>query len=621
MRYDRRTFLKQGAAALIARHAAASVPGGTPWEWAHYGGDQAAARYAPLRQIHRGNVNELQPAWVHHTGDAMDRPLTNIECTPLCIDGVLYVTTAQLKLHALEAATGQLLWAFDPFEGQSRGRNRGVNRGVACWRDKGDIRVFFPAGHHLYCLDGKSGKLERSFGGEGRIDLKQHFDHDMSELSFVHSSPPAVYRDLVITGGGGGEGPYPAAPGHIRAWDVHTGRRRWIFHTTPHPGEYGYETWPKDSWKRNGGSNSWAGMSVDEKRGWVFVSTGSPAFDFYGGDRIGQNLFGNCVLALDANTGERMWHFQTVHHDLWDYDLPAQPMLCTAKRGGQTLETVVQLTKTGLTFVFDRDTGQPFFGVEERPVPPSDIPGEQAWPTQPFPLKPPPLSGLGFSEDDITGISPEAEAYVREIFEKSRSGPIFTPPSFEGTIVRPGFLGGALWGGGSFDPETNYLYVNTSENANLMALVEAGEDKPFRYSHKGYVRFFDHEGRAPTKPPWGFLTCIDMNEGEFVWREPLGEDPELAKKGVPTTGTRQLGGSIATSGGLVFVGSTLDEKFRAFDSKTGAELWSYKLNAGGYATPCTYESGGRQFVVIAAGGGSTQGTKAGDEFVAFALPS
>jgi quinoprotein glucose dehydrogenase len=320
-------------------------------------------------------------------------------------------------------------------------------------------------------------------------------------------------------------------------------------------------------------------------------------------------------VALDAETGERLWHYQTVHHDVWDYDLPAQPILATIQRHGLRQDVVVQLTKTGLTFVLDRDTGQPIFGVEERPVPLSDVPGERTWPTQPFPLKPPPLSGLEFDAADITDVSPQSAAYVKEIFDKSRSGPIFTPPSLQGTIVRPGFLGGALWGGGSLDPATGYLYVNSSENANLMTLRPGGPSEGFRYGHLGYVRVFDHLGRSPFKPPWGYLTCIDLNRGDFVWREVLGEVEGLGK-----VGTRQMGGSIATGGGLVFVGATLDEKFRAFDAKSGAELWAHQLNAGAYATPCSYEADGRQFVVIAAGGGGKQRTKSADEIVAFALP-
>jgi len=608
----RRSFLFSGAAALAA--AGASGAPKQPWEWRVYGADAGSTRYAPLDQITPANVSDLEIAWTHRTGDARTRPQTTIECTPICVDGVLYITTAQVKTQALEAATGRLLWTFDPFENVTSRRSRGVSRGVTYWDDNGRGRIFTVALGVLYCLDAATGKPVETFGDGGALDLREGLDADLGELNFSHTSPVAVYGDLLLVGGSGGEGPAQAAPGHLRALDARTGKRKWIFHTIPRPGEYGYTTWSKNAWKTAGGAGNWAGMSVDLERGWLFASLGSPAFDFYGGDRIGQNLFGNCVLALDAESGERLWHYQTVHHDLWDYDLPAQPILAHSTIGGVRIDTVAQLTKTGLCFVLDRDTGQPVFGVEERRVPQTDVAGEQSWPTQPFPLKPPPLSGMTFTEDDWTDVSPQARAYVKEIAEQSRTGPIFTPPSERGTVVRPGFLGGPLWGGGSFDPRTERLFVNTSENANIMTLVKAEPDRGYAYGHQGYVRFFDHEGRPPTKPPWGYLTCIDLRSGEFVWREVLGEDPELGK-----TGTRQIGGSIATAGGLVFVASTLDEKIRAFESETGREAWSHQLNAGGYATPCTYEADGRQFVVIAAGGGGKQRTKSGDELVAFAL--
>lgn len=607
---DRRTFL--------AAAGALAVPGfskPSPWEWRYYGGDQSATRYAPLAQITPENVADLRPAWTHHVGDASQRPQTTIEATPICVDGVLYLTSAKLKIQAIEAATGRLLWAFDPFENVRSRRFRGVNRGVSFWRSGDETRILLPASDKLYALDAKTGKPVESFGDGGQITLSDEFDHPMDSLGYSHSSPVVVFEDLILTGGGGGEGPKPAAPGHIRAFDARTGKRRWIFHTIPRPGQYGYHTWPQDAWRTQGGVNNWAGMSIDERTGRLFVSLGSPAFDFYGGDRPGQNLFGNCVLALDARTGERAWHYQTVHHDVWDYDLPAQPILATSTRNGRKIDVVAQVTKTGLIFILDRQTGQPVFGVEERDVPQSDVPGEQTWPTQPVPLKPPPLIKQGFFADDVSDVTPQSTAYVQEILDQHRHGEIFLPPSLQGTVVRPGFLGGALWGGGSFDPRTGYLYVNASENANLMTLVEAEPDAGYRYGHKGYIRFFDHEKRSPGKPPWGHLTCVDMNSAEFVWRETLGEHEDLGK-----VGTRQIGGSIATEGGLVFIAATLDEKFRAFDSATGKELWSHQLNAGGYATPCTYEAEGKQYVVIAAGGGGKQRTEAGDEYVAFALP-
>jgi len=632
--FPRRSFLAQGAASLAALSTlgrlrlsgAAYTETAAAREWRHYGGDPGAMRYSPLDQINRSNVSKLRRAWVHKVGDMLDRPATTMECTPIVVDGVLYLTTAQVKTRALKAATGEVLWEFDPFAGITLGRSRGVNRGVTYWHDgpdprrSKDKRIFTTARDKLYCLNAETGKLVESFADHGVLDLKQGLDHDMSRLSIQHTSPPCIYGDLLILGGGGGEGPQPAAPGHIRGYDARTGQRRWIFHTIPRPGEFGHDTWEGDSWKTAGGANNWAGMSVDEDRGLVFASTGSPTFDFYGGDRKGANLFGNSVLALKAETGGRVWHFQTVHHDVWDYDLPAQPALVSFRQDGRTIDAVAQVSKTGMLFLFERESGKPVFGIEERPVPKSDVPGEETWPTQPFPVKPPPYSPHRFTADDITNISPQSYAYVKEIYDKSRAGSIYTPPSLEGTVICPGFLGGALWGGCSFDPESGRLYVNSSATSNVMTLAPAKPEESFRYRHKGYMRFLDHEKYPAIKPPWGWLTAIDLAKGEFAWREILGELPELTKRGIPKTGTHNVGGTITTAGGLVFVAATQDEMIRAFDSKTGETLWESKLTAAGYATPCTYEADGKQYVVIAAGGAGMGETKSGDEFVAFALP-
>lgn len=626
MAIDRRTFLKRGAASLVAASsgsvpslpAAANSKKGAGKEWPYYGGDSAASRYSPLDQINPSNVKKLKVAWVHRTGDAQQRPATTIECTPIVVHGVIYLTTAQLKIQALDAATGRLLWSFDPFAEKRAQGNPGINRGVCYWEDGRAKRIFVPIRDQLLCLDAATGRPVMTFGKDGVVDLKQDFDHDMTKLTFRHSSPPVAYKDLIIVGGGGGEGPYPEAPGHIRGYDARTGKRRWIFHTVPKPGEFGNDTWGDDSWKTAGGTNNWAGMSVDLERGWVFASIGSPSFDYYGGDRKGANLFGNCVVALNAETGERIWHFQTVHHDVWDYDLPAQPALLSIKHGGRRVDAVAQVTKTGMLFLFDRKTGKPLFPVEERPIQKSDIPGEELWPTQPFPVKPPPFSRQAFTEDLITDISPEAHAAVKAVYMKSRVGKMFTPPSKEGTIVFPGFRGGALWGGCSFDPSLNRLFVNSDENSDRIVLADAEPDKPFRYALPERKRFVDPEGYPAIKPPWGHLTAIDLEKGEFAWRVVIGEFAALKARGIPKTGTPTNGGSIATAGGLVFIAATFDEKIRAFDSQTGNVLWEHQLNAAGYATPCTYEVAGKQYVLIAAGGGKGF-TKPGDEFVAFSL--
>jgi quinoprotein glucose dehydrogenase len=422
----------------------------------------------------------------------------------------------------------------------------------------------------------------------------------------------------VICGGGGGDSPEPGAAGHIRGYDARTGKRRWIFHTVPKPGEFGHDTWSDDSWKKAGGTNNWGGMSVDLKRGLVFVSTGSPSFDYYGGNRKGANLFGNCVLALKAATGERVWHFQTTHHDVWDYDLPCQPCLVAMRQGGRRLDAVVQMTKMGLVFVFDRATGKPVFPIEERRVPPSDVPGEELWPTQPFPVKPPPLNRLGFSEEDVTDLSPESKAAVLAVVRKSKYGPIYTPPSLQGTIVHPGFRGGVLWGGCSFDTRLNRVFVNSDESINRLALQAAPPERGYPYQLAERSRMFDPEGYPAIKPPWGYMTAIDMEKGAFAWRVVNGEYAALKAKGIPKTGTYSTGGSLATAGGLVFIASTYDEKFRAFDSESGEIVWEYELPAAGYTNPCCYEVNGKQYVTIACGGGKGF-SKTGDEFVTFAL--
>jgi quinoprotein glucose dehydrogenase len=359
-------------------------------------------------------------------------------------------------------------------------------------------------------------------------------------------------------------------------------------------------------------------MSVDVTRGVVFAGIGSPSFDFYGGNRKGANLFGNCVLALDARTGVRKWHFQTVHHDVWDYDLPAQPALITIRNGGRQRDVVVQVTKQSYVFVLDRETGEPVWGVEERPIPKSDLPNEQLWPTQPVPLKPPPVSRQGFFEKDITDISPEAHAHVRAIFEKARAGALFTPIAKSGTLIHPGFRGGPLWGGACYDPDRNLLFVGSDEWTNRIILRDSEPGEPFRYGLVDRAPVTDHEGYPAVKPPWGHMTAIDMDKGDFRWRVINGEIPELQKRGLQKTGSPSHGGAICTAGGLVFKAGTFDKKIRAFDSDSGAVVWEHQLKEGGFATPCTYEAGGRQYVVIAAGGGKN-GSASADEFVAFSL--
>lgn len=617
MKLDRRLFLSTLAAAPLAGSDSAAAEN---WEWRVYGADPEATRYAPLSQIHRENVKELQVAWTHHCGDHSNRPQTTIETTPIVVDGTLFLLTPRLKVRALDAATGEQKWEFDPEGGRKSRRSAGIGRGLTYWQseDGSARRIFAPKRDTLFSIDAETGELDPGFGEGGVLNLKQNLDHDMEGLSFNCSSPPVVWRDLVIVGGGGGEGPYPAAPGHIRAFDARTGERRWIFHTVPRPGQYGYETWPEDAWKRVGGTNNWAGLSLDSERGWVFASLGSPAFDYYGGDRKGQNLFGNCVLALNADTGERMWHYQVVHHDIWDYDLPAQPALITVERNGRPVDAVAQVTKQSFVFLLDRDTGQPLFPVEETPTPPSVIPGEETWPTQPIPLKPPPLSRIDLTRNQITDISPESHAEFTALYDNTDAGKIYEPTTKRGTFVHPGFRGGALWGGCCFDPERNLLFVKSDENTNRITLADASEGEPFEYNLSERTLVRDKQGYPMVKPPWGYMTAIDCDEGEFRWRVVHGEYEELTEQGIPKTGTPSHGGSICTKGGLVFMAGRFDRKMRAFDSDTGEVLWEHQLAAGGFATPCTYMANGKQYVVIAAGGGKGD-SPSGDEYVAFSL--
>jgi quinoprotein glucose dehydrogenase len=587
-------------------------------------------RYSELNQINRENVGRLKPAWTYHTHELEGRVGKTIECTPIVVDGVMYVTTGYLRVVALEAATGKEIWQFDPLKDHPfphQPNSGGVNRGCAYWSDDkpgGKRRVIHgTADGRLFSLDAKTGKLDPEFAKGGILDLRAGLDAKFAKLGYGPTSAPAIWKEVVVVGVSCGEGPGITAPGDIRAFDVQSGAGIWRFHTVPRPGEFGSETWAGDSWKDRGAVNAWGGFSVDAQRGVVFAGLGSAAYDFYGGDRHGANLFANCTIALDARTGKRLWHFQTLHHDLWDHDLPVYPNLVAVTRDGKPIDAVAQVTKTGYVFLFERESGKPLFDIEERPVPASDIPGEQASPTQPIPVKPPPFSAQFLDETNITDIGPANRSSALEQLRKIRSGPAFNPPSRQGTVVIPGFHGGANWSGASFDPTTGLLYVNSNNVLNVVTLVETRGSAKARhgaYTTTGYKKFLDHEGYSAIKPPWGVLNAINVNTGDFAWQVPLGEHVELTARGIPRTGTETFGGSIVTAGGLVFIAGSKDERIHAFDKQTGKLLWEHPLAAGGYATPATYHVNGRQYVVIAAGGAGKLETKAGDAFVAFRLP-
>jgi len=598
---------------------------GASIDWMTVGGDRGCQRYSEMTQINRDNVGQLEVAWTYHTGELDRVPQKIIECTPLIVDGVMYVTTGHLRVVALKADTGEVLWDFDPMELDHAYplASGGVNRGLAYWKDaKSDKERIFhgTSDGRLFSFIPDTGELDPNFGTRGVKDLREDVDRNLERLPYGPTSAPAVCGDRVVLGFSCGEGPGDAAPGDVRAFDAHTGKQLWAFRTVPAPGEFGNETWEGESWKNRGGANAWGGVSVDEERQLVFCGLGSAAFDFYGGDRKGQNLFANCTIAIDARTGKRVWHFQTLHHDLWDHDIPVYPNLITVEHDGKKIEAVAQVTKTGHVFLFNRETGKPLFDVVEQPVPASDVPGEQAWPTQPIPVKPPPFSVQHFDESNVTNIGKENRDFVLEKMKTLKRGPAYNPPSLEGTVVIPGYHGGANWSGASHDPETGLLYVNSNNVPNIITLAKADEKAPYDYQHRGYIQFLDQEGYPAIEPPWGQLSAIDLNAGTIRWQVPLGEYPELTARGIPQTGTETFGGTIVTAGGLVFIGGTKDEKFHAFDKQSGELLWEHKLDAGGYANPATYMVNGKQYVVIAAGGAGKLRTPAGDAFVVFALP-
>jgi quinoprotein glucose dehydrogenase len=598
-------------------------------DWAGVGNDPGCMRYSELGQINRENVKQLRPAWTYHTGELEGRKGKTIECTPIVIDGVMYVTTGYLRVVALGAATGKELWQFDPLKDYPfahRPASSGVNRGCAYWSDGksgGERRIIHGTSDgRVFSLDARNGKLDPKFGAGGILNLRDGLDPKVAALDYGPTSAPALWNDLVIVGVSCGEGPGIAAPGDIRAFDVHTGREVWRFRTVPGPGELGHETWEGDSWKNRGAANAWGGFSIDVRRGLVFAGLGSAAFDFYGGDGHGDNLFANCTIALEAQTGRRVWHYQTLRHDLWDHDLPVYPNLVTVRRNGKALDAVAQVTKTGYVFLFDREMGKPLFDITDKPVPASDVPGERASPTQPVPVRPPPFAAQLLDETNVTDIGESNRKSVLEKLRTIRGGPAFNPPSMKGTVVIPGYHGGATWSGASFDPTTGLLYVSSNNVPNIITLADSKSRDKTRYgpyATTGYEKFLDHEGYPAIKPPWGVLTAINLNTGDFAWQVPLGEHVKLTARGVPRTGTENFGGSIVTAGGLVFIGGTRDERIHAFDKRTGELLWEHALPAGGYATPSTFQVNGHQYIVIAAGGAGKLETRAGDAFVAFCL--
>jgi quinoprotein glucose dehydrogenase len=669
-------------------------------DWPVYGGASDNIHYSTLKQINTNNVTQLRQVWSFDTEEK-----GGLETSPLVIDGVLYAYTPSQKVIALDAATGKLLWKFTSPGAAVPSR---TERSLSYWHQGEEKRLLAGVANYVYALNPKTGEVVPSFGKAGRIDLRENSRGAPSELSISTTSPGAIYKDLIIFGDATPE-QLPAPPGDIRAYDLRTGQLRWTFHTIPHPGEFGYDTWPKDAWTYGGAANNWCGMTVDTERGIVFVPTGSAATDWYGADRIGDNLFANSLIALNAETGQRIWHFQAVHHDLWDRDFPAPPALVTVTRDGKQVPAVAQTSKQGFLYLFNRVDGTPLFPIETRKYPPSNVPGEVAAAEQPLPTKPAPFARQRITEDMLTNRTPEAHQWAVRRFQEIRHDGQFVPISVDkDTLMFPGFDGGGEWGGPAFDPETHILYINANDvglteslvnhkpssaghtlymrrcsachgadragsppeipsligvanrlnesqisttiqngrgrmpsfpdlasSAQLPALLKylaTGDDKPAagegaeatgaKYDFTGYKKFLDPDGYPAVLPPWGTLNAIDLNTGEYLWKIPFGEYPELTAKGIPETGSENYGGPVVTAGGVLFIGATVQDKtIRAFDKTTGKLLWKAHLPLSANATPVTYEINGRQYIAIACGGDRDPSTpKKGGIYVAFALP-
>jgi len=648
----RRICVFMAAAALLP--AASSEPPGAPSQWEWYGADAAGTRSSPLAMIDRDNVQNLEIAWTYRTGElgenlASARKLT-FETTPILVEGTLYLSTATNIVIALDPATGGQRWRFDPQVARDVHYSEVVSRGVASWRDA-TASTDSPCAHRiligtlgaqLYALDGRSGQPCADFGNRGSLDLGKgtRAEEPTGNGNYLVTSPPAIYKDLVIVGSAIGDNRAAALErGIVRAFDVRSGELRWSFDPIPATDEDAATLgWSTAAARRTGAANAWAPMSVDQARGLVFVPTGSASPDFFGGERPGENRHANSLLALRADTGELAWHRQLVHHDLWDYDLAAQPLLVELEREGRLIAAVVQATKTGLLFVFDRETGESVFEIVERPVPQSDVAGESSSPTQPFPATPALTSHAAVAPQDAWGLTFYDRGRCRKLIRAHRSEGIYTPPTLRGTIMRPGYAGGVNWGGLAYDIERQLAITAVNHLPMVVTLVPREQYAAARKSGRYPDAEFSPQEGTPygmrrellaspfglpcTSPPWGTLAAIDLKNNAIRWQVPLGSTRDKTPWFVPALdlGMPHMGGPMVTAGGLVFIAATTDDYLRAFDVDTGRQLWKGRLPAGGQATPMSYLAGGRQFVVVAAGGHGALGTRRGDHVVAFALP-